>query len=202
MAMFSMRTRKKLANYGLTAIVCTGALVLQIGVLNNFPVHGVYCNLPLTLVIVFGTVFGSPLAPITPDELRTSTTGEIFFRQLLSGSVTGLLVGAFMSALYAPMIPVYPAYFPIAGWFAGYMCLRNINKQNLLSIPVVFVVTLIAETIMAWQLAIVGRAGVFDQLMQIAVPEASLNAVIAPFIYFPLRRWYDVGRSVQIPGEA
>lgn len=202
MALLSMRTRTKLANYGITAVVCMGALVLQLGVLNNFPVHGVYCNLPLTLVIVWGTVFGSPLPDITPDELRMSTTGEIFFRQALTGSVTGLIVGAFMAALYAPLIPVYPVYLPIAGWFAGYMCLRNINKQNLLSIPVVFVVTLIAETIMSWQLAIVGRPGVFDQLMQIAVPEASLNAVIAPFIYFPLRRWYDVGRSVHIPGEA
>lgn len=201
MALFSMRTRKKLTHYGLTALLGVAALVLQIGVLNNFPVHGVYCNLPLTVVIVWGAVFGSSMPPITPDELRLSTTGEIFLHQLASGSLTGLLAGAFLAALYSPMIPIFPVYFPIAGWFAGYFCLRNINKQNLLCIPLVFVITLLAETIMAWQLSIVGRSGVFDQLMQIAVPEASLNALIAPFIYFPMRRWYELTQSVRVVVE-
>lgn len=201
MAIFSMRTRNKLANYALTALVAVAALVLQVGVLNNFPVHGVYCNLPLTLVIVWGAVFGSPLPPITPDELRMSTTGEIFARQVASGSFIGLLAGAFLSALYAPMIPVFPVYLPVAGWAAGYFCLRNINRQNLLCIPLTFVLTLAAETIMAWQLSMTGRSGVFDQLMQIAVPEASLNALIAPFIYFPMRRWYEFSRSVRVQRE-
>lgn len=202
MAIFSMRTRRKMLNYGLTALVATTALVLQIGLLNNFPVHGVYCNLPLTIVIVWGAVFGSPMPPITPDELRLSTTGEVFLRQLASGSIVGFLVGAFFASLYTPMLPVFPAYLPIAGWIAGYFCLRNINKQNLLCIPLVFVMTLIAETLMAWQLSLIGRPGVFDHLMQIAVSEASLNALIAPFVYFPMRRWYELTQSARIPREA
>jgi rod shape-determining protein MreD len=201
-AIFSMRTRSKLTNYALTALVALAALVLQVGVLNNFPVHDVYCNLPLTLVIVWGAVFGSPMPPITPDELRMSTTGEIFARQLATGSLTGFLAGAFLAALYARMIPVFPAYLPFAGWFSGYFCLRNIRKENLLCIPLVFVLSLLAETLMAWQLSITGRSGVFDQLMQIAVPEASLNALIAPFIYFPMRRWYDFSRAVAVHRES
>lgn len=201
MALFSMRTNKKLKNYGLLTLVSVTALVLQIGILNNFPVHGVYCNLPLTLVIIWGAVSGSPMMAITADELRLSTTAEIFTRQLSSGSITGLVTGAFMAALYAPMIPVFPIYLPIAGWTAGYFCLRHINQQNFLCIPLVFVITLLAETIMAWQLSIVGRSGVFDQLMQIAVPEASLNAMIAPFIYFPMRRWYEYTQIVRTQRE-
>jgi rod shape-determining protein MreD len=201
-AIFSMRTRNKLANYTLTALMCLAAMVLQIGVLNNFPVREVYCNLPLTLVIVWGAVFGSPLPPITPDELRMSTTGEIFARQLATGSVTGLLAGAFLAALYGQMLPVFPYYLPFAGWFAGYFCLRNINKENLLCIPLVFVLSLLAETLMAWQLSMMGRSGVFEQLMQIAVPEASLNALIAPFIYFPMRRWFDFSRAVRVTRES
>jgi rod shape-determining protein MreD len=201
-----MRTRHKLTNYGLTALVAVAALVLQIGVLNRFPVYDVYCNLPLTVVIVFGAVFGSPLPPITPDELRMSTTGEIFARQLASGSVTGLLAGCLMAALYARMIPIepmmFPVYLPIAGWVAGYFCLRNINKENLLCIPLTFVLTLLAETIMAWQLAFINhRSGVFDQLMQIAVNEASLNALIAPFIYFPMRRYFEFSQTSHLQRE-
>lgn len=202
MAIISMRTRNKLANYALTALISLAALVLQIGVLNHFPVHDVFCNLPLTLVIVWGAVFGSPLPPITPDELRMSTTGEIFVRQLATGSPVGLLAGAFLAALYTPMDLIFPVYLPFAGWFAGYFCLRNINKENLLCIPLVFVISLLAETVMAWQLSMTGRSGVFDQLMQIAMTEASLNALIAPFIYFPMRRWYDFSRSVRVSPES
>lgn len=197
-----MRARTKLTNYGLTALVAMAAMVLQLGVLNNFPVRGVYCNLPLTLVIVWGAVFGSPLPPITPDELRVSTTQEIFMRQLASGSFIGLLAGALFSALYTPLILVFPAYLPIAGWVAGYFCLRNLNKQNLLCIPLVFVISLIAETAMAWQLSLMGRPGVFDNLMEIAMPEAGLNALIAPFIYFPMRRWYEFTEDAQVPRGA
>jgi rod shape-determining protein MreD len=199
MAIFSMRGRRKFAHYGLTAFIALIAMVLQVGILNNFPVNGVYCNLPLTLVIVWGAVFGSPLPPITPDELRLSTTGEVFTRQLASGSIVGFVVGAFFAALYAPMVLTFPFYLPLAGWIAGYFCLRHINQQNFLCIPLVFVLTLLAETLMAWQLFAMGRSGVLDQLMQIAVPEACLNALIAPFIYFPMRRWYDLTQTARIP---
>jgi rod shape-determining protein MreD len=202
MNIFSMRTRRKLWNYGLTALLVLVAVVVQTTILNNFPVHGVYCNLPLTIIIVWGAVFGSPLPPITPDELRLSSVGEIFLRQAAAGSVSALLAGAFMAALMAPMIPVYPVYLPAAGWVAGYFCLRHINTQNLLCVPLVFVLTLFAETVMAWQLSLTGRADVFNHLMQIAVWEAGLNSVIAPFIYFPMRRWYDFRQAIKVPAEA
>jgi hypothetical protein len=44
---------------------------------------------------------------------------------------------------------------------------------------------------MAWQLWFCGRPGVFEHLAHIALPEGLLNALIAPFVYFPMRRWYD-----------
>jgi hypothetical protein len=201
MAIFSMRTRKKLWGYGLTAVLALGAVVLQTSVLSNLPVEGVYVNLPLTMVIVWGAIFGSPLPPITPDELRISSIGEVFTRQLFTGSIIGTMIGAFFACLIAPRIPIFPAYLPLIGWISGYFCLRNINKQNLLCMPLVFVLTLLGETIMAAQLAIVGHPFVIDHLFRIAIPEATLNTCIAPFIYIPMRHWYDFGQVARAPME-
>jgi rod shape-determining protein MreD len=198
-AVLSMRARKKVVDYGVTSVICCGAIVLQFTVLNRFPVHDVFCNLPLTLVIVWGAVFGSRMPPITPDELRVSTLGQIFVRQLASGSMSGALVGALMGSLYASILPVYPLYFAVIGWIAGYFCLRNINQQNLLCVPLVFILTGLAESLFALQLGLMGRPFVTDRLMQIALPEAIQNALIAPFIYFPMRRWYEVSEVERTP---
>jgi hypothetical protein len=218
MTMLSMRTRRKAANYGLSGALAFTVILVQTTLLSHFPVRDplpVYCNLPLTVAIVWGAVFGSPIASITPDELRLSTVSQVFTRQLLSGSLAGALMGALLAALYAPILTVFPFYLPFAGWMAGYFCLRNINKQNVilnlsLLAPLVFVISLMADTIMAWQLSLpanllvpgsAGRAGAFDNLMQIAISEASLNMIISSFIYFPVRFWYDASQTVKAPVE-
>src|SRR5438552_4304490 len=133
MALFSMRTRFKLSNYGLAAAMSFCAILIQTTLLSRIPVHDpvpVYCNLPLTMVIICGVVFGSSMPSITPDQLRLSSVSHIFAKQAASGSVAGLLIGALTAAIYAPMLPVFPAYLPVAGWVAGYFCLRSINRQN------------------------------------------------------------------------
>jgi hypothetical protein len=199
MTFFSMRTRSKLWNYGLTAALSLSVVLIQTTMLSQFPVRDplpIYCNLPLTLAIVWGAVYGSPLPPISPDELRLSSIQQIFLRQLAMGSVTGFLVGALLAAIYAPMLSVFPFYLPFAGWTAGYFSVRHINNKQswLLCALLVFILSLLSETLMAWQLAWLGRPGAFDNLMVFALDEAGLNAIITPFIFFPLRRWYDLSQ--------
>jgi rod shape-determining protein MreD len=202
MAILSMRTRNKLWGYALTAFISLLAIIVQTSLLSNLPVQGVYVNLPLTMVIIWGAVFGSPLPPITPDELRLSTMSEVFTRQAFSGSLMGLLVGMLFASLFAPHLPLFPAYLPLIGWISGYFCLRNLNKQNLLCMPLVFVMTLLGETIMAWQLALTGHQFVFEHLYSFAFREAVLNTAIAPFIYFPMRRWYEFAQVAHVPTES
>lgn len=191
MAVMSMRARRRFLNG--TAIAFVGSLswLLQLTVLNNFSFQGAICNLPLTLTIVLGSVCGTRLPEISLDELRQGSTAEIFLRQLLSGSVTGLLFGAFIGALYASVLPVYPLSYPLIGWIAGYFSLRNLNQETLICIPLVLLATVGAELIIAVQLSVLGRPEVFSHLAQIALPESLLNAIIAPCVYFPLRRYYD-----------
>lgn len=191
MAILSMKARRKAIDYGLTALVALIAWTVEITVLNRFAFQGTICNLPLTLTILWGYVMGSNMPAITPDELRTKSTGEIFAFQLLGGSTAGFLFGAFVAALYASVLPFYPLCYPIIGWAAGYFAARHFNKETLLCIPLTLLATAMAEAMMAWQLSLSARPFVFQHLSQIILPEALLNSLIAPFIYFPLRHWHE-----------
>lgn len=175
----------------LTGLLCLSVLVLQVCLLNRFSYHHVICNLPLTVVIIWGAVFGSPLGSITADELRVSSLGQIFFRQLASGSISGAIVGALVAAILNSALPLYPIAYPITGWVAGYFCLRSFGAQTILIVPLVLILTAFAEMIMAGQLFLSGRPDVLEHLLQIVVPESLLNALVAPFIYLPLKSWSE-----------
>jgi hypothetical protein len=213
MSIVSMRSRKRFLEISISALICFAAFFMQMLVLNYLGIHGITSNLPLTLVIVWGLVFGSSLPGMTAIELSRRSLAEVFFGQLASGSHSGFLIGWFFSWLFYFIMPVYPINFPIIGWASGYFCLRGLGKGNLLSIPMTFILTLFAEAIMSWELVLFGGPVdfthptmmlspdwikvVFDHLSTIILPEALLNSIIAPFIYFPMRRWYDMVEGQQ-----
>lgn len=198
MAIISMRSRKRVLELALSALICTSALLIQLLILNYLGIKGSICNLPLTLLIVWGLVFGTTFPAPSAVELRRLSVHDIFMRQAASGSMSGFLVGWFFAWIYFfSLIPVFPIAYPLIGWAAGYFCLRGISQGNLLCIPMVFLLTLFAEGITAWELILMGRPGIFDQLALFILPEALLNSIIAPFIYFPMRRWYDMVEGQQ-----
>lgn len=54
-----------------------------------------------------------------------------------------------------------------------------------------FAATILGEFFTAMQLIMLGRAEVFARFAELAIPEAVLNALIAPFIFVPIKVWYD-----------
>lgn len=196
MAVISMRARRRFWQIGLAALLICFAWLLQLTVLSLLPLRAILCSLPMMVTIVWGSVFGSPLQMPRADELRNVGVNQVIAMQALSGSLSGALVGAFFAALYASILPVYPICYPLVGWAAGYFCLRGFNQGALLCIPLVLLLTVFGETVMAVQLAISpGRPDVFPHLVQIAVPEAIVNAIIAPFVFFPMRSWYEFTKT-------
>lgn len=195
MAILSMKTRKKAIDLAIITLACSAAWILQLTVLNQLFFQGAICNLPLTVTMLWGYVVGSSLPELRADELRILPVSAIFLRQLLSGSVTGALVGALFAALYSSVSPVYPLAFPLIGFITGYFSMKNLNQETLFCIPLTLLATVMAEGIMALQLGAMGRPYVFDHLSHMILPEALLNALIAPFVYFPLRDWYEYRRS-------
>jgi len=194
MSFFSIRTRRRIAAISTTALIIAMAWVLQLAVVSKLSFNGIMGSLPLTIIIVWGITFGSPLSAPTTDELRLSTLRTVLLRQVLSGSISGALLGAAFAALYSSVLPVYPFAYPLTGWIAGYFCLRNFNKALILCIPLVVILTFLAEAMMTLELYFVGRPNVIEGFLQIAVTESVLNALIAPFVFLPMRGWFEFDR--------
>ncbi len=201
MAIVSSRTRRRVWEISLTAAIICFAWLLQVTILSGIELKEVICSLPLTLTIVWGAVFGSALPALTPEELRSTSLSEVMTRQAVTGSISGSLVGAAFGALYASVIPVYPICYPLIGWIAGYFCLKDFSQAPLLVIPLVFLCTIFAETIMAGQLALIQRPDVFQNLIQVALPEAAINSIIAPLVFFPLRSWWEFSKHYMATAE-
>lgn len=191
MAVLSSTAKRRIGEIGITTGVVFVAWVVQLSVLSKFRFTDVVANLPLAMTIVWGLTFGSPMGKPTADELRVSSVSSIFVRQLLSGSPSGALVGAFFAALFTSVLPLYPVTYPLIGWTAGYFSLRNFNQAAFLCIPLTVVLTFLGEMIMAGQLALSGRADVLPHLVTVIVPEALLNGLISPVLFIPMRGWYQ-----------
>ncbi len=197
MSFLSIRMRRRIGAISMTMLIIGMAWVLQLAVVSRLFVTGVECSLPLTLIIVWGITFGSPIGKPSVDELRTTTIKTAMLRQAMSGSISGALLGAAFAALYSS-VTVYPIAYPLVGWISGYFCLRNFNKAIVLVIPLVLILTFLGEAISAVELYVLGRPLVFDNFVEIALTEAVLNALIAPFVFLPMRGWYEFSRYRQM----
>jgi rod shape-determining protein MreD len=193
MSFLSIQLRTRLGEILLAFTLIVFVWLLQTDIMNRVTITGLTCNLPLTVTIVWASVFGSPLNRLTPESLRDLTLAQVSFYQALTGSFSGALVGATFAALYASVLPIYPISYPVIGWLTGYFSLKRMNQAQapLISIPLVLLASVLAEFITAGQLTILGRSGVTNHFMAIALPESILNALIAPLIYLPMRRWYE-----------
>ncbi|MCC6978845.1 MAG: rod shape-determining protein MreD [Candidatus Melainabacteria bacterium] len=189
--LMSIRARKRLGEIGFAGLIVVFAWLLQVTVLTKLSLDTMLCSLPLAITITWGAVFGSPLRKPTPEELRMQPVDQAIMMQIASGSVSGLIIGAIFASFYLTMLPIYPISYPIVGWLAGYFSLKSFNKATLLCIPLVLGGTVFAESITALQLHMIGRPEVLPRLAEIAFPEAILNSLIAPFIYFPMRAWFE-----------
>jgi len=195
MSFLSIQLRTRLGEILLAFTLIVFVWLLQTDLLNRISLTGLTCNVPLTFTIVWAAVFGSPLGRLTPENVRDMPLAQVAFYQALTGSLSGTLVGATFAALYGSVLPIYPISYPVIGWLTGYFNLQRLSQGALMAIPLVLFASVLAEFITAGQLTILGRVGVENHFMTIALPEAILNALIAPIIYIPMRRWYEFRSS-------
>jgi len=191
MFLLSIKARNHLWELSLTFAVICCIWFLQSTVLTRLSLHSLFCNLPLTFIIIWASIFTSSAQSLSSDDIKVRPLMAIILYQTISGSVSGALVGAVFAALYASIIPVYLISYPAIGWVAGYFSLKKVQHGAFYSIVLVFLGTILAEFITTCQLMVLGRTEVINCFAQIAIPEAVLNALIAPFIFVPLRAWYD-----------
>jgi rod shape-determining protein MreD len=187
----SIKTRRHLWELSLAFMVIYFIWVFQSDVLTKLSLRGLFCNLTLTFTIIWASIYSSSIPPLSSDDIKVRSLSRIARYQAMSGSISGTAVGAVFAALYASVLPAFLISYPLIGWIAGYFPLRKIQHASFYCIVLVLLGTILAEFITACQLSLMGRAEVFSCFVQIAVPEAVLNALIAPFIFVPLKAWYD-----------
>lgn len=198
--MFSIRLRTRLSHLGVAFGIVLFIWLLQVNVLTRLTLGGLLCNLPLTFTIVWASVFGSRLPRLTFDDLRTLSLSEIISFQALSGSLSGALIGALFGALYASVTPVYPFGYPLIGWIAGYFCLKRVNHAQFLIVPLVLGGTVLSGIFMAIELTLMGRPEVMVRFIDAVLPEAVMNALIAPWIFLPMQRWNEFWNTNEVVG--
>lgn len=194
MSYFAKSAKRRIGGLGVCAIIVLVVWVIQLAILSQIRLNDVQCNLVLTVTIVWGITFGSQLEAPTIDELRLSTLKSVLVRQLLSGSVSGALLGFCFASLYASILPIYPISYPIVGWIGGYFSLKKFNRALIFCIPLVLIFTFLSELITAVQLMILHRPNVLDNFVRVVLPEAALNSLIAPFVFFPMRGWIEFAK--------
>jgi rod shape-determining protein MreD len=200
MHLISIRTRTRLWEISLAAIVIYVIWLLQLNILTRLALKGLFCNLPLAFIIVWSSVFTSSLGRLSADDLRVRSLAQIALYQAMSGSISGALIGATFAVLYRSVTPVYLVSYALIGWISGYFPLKRVNNGAFFSIGLVFLGTVLAEFFTAVQLIILGRPEVFGRFVELAIPEAVLNALIAPFIFLPIKIWYDFYLEREITG--
>ena len=194
----SIKTRRHLWELSLAFAVIYFIWILQSDILTKLSLHHLFCNMPLTFTIIWASIFTTSITPLSSDDIKVRSVTNIALYQAISGSMGGAIVGAAFAALYASVLPAFLVSYPLIGWIAGYFPLRKIQHASFYCIVLVLLGTILAEFITACQLALLGRAEVFSCFVQIAVPEAVLNALLAPFIFVPLKAWYDFGLEREV----
>jgi len=194
----SIKTRRHLWELSLAFAVIFFIWILQSDLLTQLSLHHLFCNMPLTFIIIWASIYTTSITPLNSNDVKIRSVINIILYQAISGSVSGAIVGAVFAALYASVLPVFLISYPLIGWIAGYFPLRKIQHASFYCILLVLFGTILAEFITACQLALLGRAEVFSCFVQIAVPEAVLNALLAPFIFIPLKAWYDFGLEREV----
>jgi rod shape-determining protein MreD len=198
MGFFSIQFRTWLWQISLAAMVVLIVWLIQTDLITRFSLKGLLCNLPLTLTVLWGGVFGSRQKGLLPEEIRALSVGEIATQQALSGSPSAACIGGFFAALYSSALPIYPVAYPLIGWISGYFCLKGVSQPTFWSIPLVLFASVFAEFVTGCQLTLMGRPETFNRLVDFALPEAILNALIAPIIFIPMRTWYEFWTSREV----
>lgn len=202
MFLLSIKARRHLWEISLTFAVVFLVWILQSDILVRLTSLHLFCNLPLTFTMIWASIYTSHFAPLSSDDIKVRSLGNIALYQAISGSLSGAAIGAIFAAFYSSVVPVYMVSYPLIGWIAGYFPLRKVQHGSFYSILLVLCGTVLAEFITAVQLILMGRAEVFGCFVQIAIPEAVLNALIAPFIFVPLKSWYDFGLEREVIVES
>ena len=191
MNILSISSKQKLFLIFLVISFSFFAWVIQIIFIGKLRLAHVCANLPLTIIIVTGLVANFNYPKENPNEIKRISLGQVVKNQFKNGSISGLFLGLFLASIEKSLTGVLPIAYPLVGFLAGYFSLGNFSLPVFLIIPLVFMFSVLAQAIFSLELFFLHVNGVFNHLINFAMIEASINALIAPFVYFPINAIYE-----------
>ncbi len=137
---------------------------------------------------------GMELLGIGPNWLLIWVVAWSVKRTPLQGALAGMILGLLQDAMTSPD-PTHAISLAFVGFLTALLQKQRFIQEDFISIAlIVFGMAVVAETIFASQLALMGDRNVADiwvYYQKVALASAIVSSLWAPVVYFPLNRWWQ-----------
>ncbi|QXE23719.1 rod shape-determining protein MreD [Richelia sinica FACHB-800] len=137
---------------------------------------------------------GMELLGIGPNWLLIWVVVWSVKRSVVAGLLSGVVLGMLQDAMTAPD-PSHAVGLGVVGVLTALMQKQRFIQEDFISIAlIVFVMAVVADTIFAVQLSLMGDRTletIWTYYQRAALASAILSSLWAPVIYYPLNRWWQ-----------
>ncbi len=137
---------------------------------------------------------GMELLGIGPNWLLIWVVAWSVKRRAFSGALAGIVLGLLQDGMTSPD-PTHAISLGIVGMMTAVMQKQRFIQEDFISIAlIVFAMAVVAETIFAFQLVLMGDRNTEDiwaYYQKVTLASAILSSLWAPVVYYPLNRWWQ-----------
>jgi rod shape-determining protein MreD len=144
---------------------------------------------------------GMELVGIGPNWLLIWVVAWSVKRSVFAGALAGIILGLLQDAMTAPN-PTHAISFGIVGMLTSLIQKQRFIQEDFISIAlIVFGMAVVADTIFAMQLSLMGGScgeqclrkveDIWTYYQRVALASAILSSLWAPVVYYPLNRWWQ-----------
>lgn len=148
----------------------------------------------LCLLVLPMRLPGFELAGISPNWLLIWVVAWSVKRTVWQGAMAGLVLGLLQDGMTSPY-PTHALSLMIVGTLTARLQKQRYVQEDFISVAlIVFLMAVIAETVMALQFSFLGGRSlveIWTYHQFIALSSAILSSLWAPVVYFPLNRWWE-----------
>lgn len=148
----------------------------------------------LCLVMSLTRFPGMELLGIAPNWTVVWVVAWSVKRTAIQGALAGVVLGLLQDALTSPD-PTHALGLGTVGLLTGLLQKQRFIQEDFISIAlIVFAMAVLAETIFATQLTLMGdrnQQDIWAYYQKVALASAILSSLWAPVVYYPLNRWWQ-----------
>ncbi|MFQ4146808.1 rod shape-determining protein MreD [Chlorogloeopsis sp. ULAP02] len=156
-------------------------------------------------IVIFGSVLlcllmlptrflGMELLGIGPNWLLIWVVAWSVKRTVVQGALAGIVLGLLQDAMTSPD-PTHVLSLGMVGFLTALLQKQRFIQEDFISIAlIVFGMAVLAETIFACQLILMGDRNsvhIWTYYQKVALASAIVSSLWAPVVYFPLNRWWQ-----------